>query len=123
MTIRLKIQSIAFVFLIIFGIVIGVSAWWQHRLSDEVYSTFQYNTPIRTLISDFDVRSDEYELLVLRLVRRTDVPRAEMESEIARAREDAAQMTDDLRQIRDLMDRAMADTRLPDQSRLGVSPP
>jgi adenylate cyclase len=121
MTIRLKIQSIAFVFLVIFGIVIGVSAWWQRRLSDEVYSTFQYNTPIRTLISDFDVRTDEYELIVLRLVRRTDVPQSEIENEIARAREDAAQMTDDLRQVRELMDRAMGDTRLPAQSRLGFS--
>jgi len=118
MTIRLKILSIAFAFLVIFGIVISVSTVLQHRLSREVHSTFQYNTPIRTLISDFDVLSDEYELIVLRLVRRSGAPHTEIESEIARARKDAEQMAEDLRQISALIEQAMTDERLPEPSRL-----
>ncbi|HEV3002842.1 MAG TPA: adenylate/guanylate cyclase domain-containing protein [Pirellulales bacterium] len=118
MTIRIKILSISLAFLVIFGIVIIVSTVLQHRLSSEVHSTFQYNTPVRTLISDFDVLSDEYELIVLRLVRRTDAAQAEIEREIARARKDAERMSEDLRQVDVLMEQAMTDERLPEQSRL-----
>jgi adenylate cyclase len=118
MSIRLKILSIAFAFLLIFGIVISVARTLQHRLADEVHSTFQYNVPIRTLISEFDVLSDEYELIVLRLVRRSDAQKTEIEREIARARQDAKRMADDLRQTEALMESAMADERLPEQSRL-----
>jgi adenylate cyclase len=118
MTIRIKILSISLAFLVIFGVVISVSTNLQRRLSREVHSTFQYNTPVRTLISDFDVLSDEYELIVLRLVRRTDASPAEIESEIARARKDAEQMSEDLGKINTLMEQAMTDERLPEQSRL-----
>ena len=85
MSIRNKIASIAFVFLVIFGIVVCISTILQRQLSGEIESTFEYNVPIRTAIADFDVLSDEYELLVLRLVRRSNVPQSEVESESARA--------------------------------------
>jgi adenylate cyclase len=121
MPIRIKILSIAFAFLVIFGIVIGVSTFLQRKLSSEVRSTFQYNAPIRTIVSDFDVLSYEYELIALRLVRRSDAPKAEIESEIARARNDAARMAEGLRQLNALMEQAMADRRLPEPSRLFFS--
>jgi adenylate cyclase len=117
MSIRIKIASIACVFLVIFGIVIGVSTVLQSRLAAEVQSTFQYNTPIRTVIANFDVLSDEYELIILRLGRRSDVPRTQVESEIARARKVAEEMTEDLRQLKTLIIEAMADKYLPEQSR------
>jgi adenylate cyclase len=119
MSIRIKIASIACVFLVIFGIVIGVSTILQSRLAAEVQSTFQYNTPIRTLIADFDVLSDEYELIILRLVRHPDFPDGFLvQSETARARKDAEQMAEDLRQLKTLMDQAIADKHLPEQCRL-----
>jgi adenylate cyclase len=118
MSIRIKIASIACVFLVIFGIVTSVSTTLQRRLSREVQSTFRYNTPIRSLISNFDVLSDEYELIILRLVRRPDAPPAEIESEIARAHKEAEEMAEDLRQLKTLLNQAMADKDLPEQSRL-----
>jgi adenylate cyclase len=118
MTIRLKILSIAFASLFIFGIAIGVSTYLQRKLSREVHSTFQYNAPIRTLVSEFDVLSYEYELIVLRLVRRSDAPKTEIKSEISLARKDAARMAEDLRDVNDLLEQAMRDRRLPEPSRL-----
>jgi adenylate cyclase len=118
MSIRIKIASIACVFLVIFGIVIGVSTILQGQLATEVQSTFQYNVPIRTFIANFDVLSDEYELIILRLVRRSDVPRTEVESETARARKDTEEMAGDLHQLKVLINEAIADKRLPEQSRL-----
>ena len=84
MSIRNKIASIAFVFLVIFGTVVCISTILQRQLSGEIESTFEYNVPIRTSISDFDVLSGDYELLVLRLVRRSNVPQTEVESISAR---------------------------------------
>jgi adenylate cyclase len=121
MPIRIKILSIACAFLAIFGIVIGISTVLQHKLSSEVHCTLQYNAPIRTLVSEFDVLSSEYELIVLRLVRRPDAPKAEIGSEIARAREHAARMAEDLRQVNALMAQAMKDRPLPEPSRLFFS--
>jgi len=118
MSIRLRILSIAFALLLIFGVVIGISTVLQHRLSSEVRSTFQYNVPIRTLIADFDVLSDEYELVVLRLLRRPDAPQQEVEAETARAQKDAKQMAEDLRKLNALTQQAMSDRNLPEQSRL-----
>ena len=121
MSIRNKIASIAFVFLVIFGTVVCISTILQRQLSGEIESTFEYNVPIRTSISDFDVLSGDYELLVLRLVRRSNVPQTEVESISAHARKDAEQMTNDLRQTQALLEQGMADQRLPEESRLVFS--
>ena len=117
MPIRLKVLSIAFALLIIFGIVITYSTIQQHRLAREIDAVVQYNLPIRAALSDFDVRSDEYELIILRLARRSDVPAAEIESEIVRARQDAENMREEVNRITSLLEQATADQRLPELSR------
>jgi adenylate cyclase len=121
MSIRFKVLSIAFALLIIFGIVITYSTIQQQRLATELEAAGQYNLPIRTALSDFDVLSDEYELIVLRLVRRPDVTKAELESETARARADAQKMREEADRIQSLLTAAMADGRLPESSRLYFS--
>ena len=117
MPIRLKVLSIAFALLIIFGIVITYSTIQHHRLATEIEAIGQYNIPVRTALSDFDVLSDEYELIVLRLVRRSDVPRAEIGSETARARQDAAKLVEGAKSIASLLEQAVADERVPEESR------
>jgi adenylate cyclase len=115
--VRFKVLSIAFALLIIFGIMITFSTIQQHRLAREVDAVVQYNLPLRSALSEFDVRSDEYELIILRLARRSDVPPAEIESEIARARKDAEKMREEVSLITSLLEQAVADQRLPDQGR------
>jgi adenylate cyclase len=121
MPLRLKVLSIAFALLIIFGIVIVISTIQQHRLAAEIEAMVQYNMPIRVQLSDFDVRSDDYELIILRLARRPDATPAEIEGESAEAREDAAVMREEVQQIESLLEQGIADSRMPEHARLTYS--
>jgi len=117
MPIQLKVLSIAFALLVIFGIVIIYSTFQHHRLTTEIDAIVRYNLPIRAALSDFDVTSDEYELIILRLARRSDVPQAEIKGESARARQDALKLVEEANLIQSLLDQGVADEQLPQESR------
>src|SRR6516162_10288200 len=117
MPIRLKVLSIAFALLIIFGIVITYSTIQHHRLAAEIEAIGHYNMPLRTALSDFDVLSDEYELIALRLLRRPNVPKAEIESEIARAKKDAEKLMEYATTMSSILDQAVADEQVPEEPR------
>jgi adenylate cyclase len=116
MTIRLKILSLAFLILIIFGVVLGISTWLQHEFMGQIEALARYHTPLRTLIAQFDVLTDEYELITMRLLRRADVTQNEIESIRAQAHQDAELIVKDLRQIKGLLDRAVTDRAVGEQS-------
>ena len=117
MPLRVKVLSIEFVLLIIFGIVVAYSTIQQRRLVAEVEAMGRYVMPVRAGLSDFDVTNDEYELIVLRLVRRPDVPPAEVADETARARKAGEKMREEANQIISLLEKGIADERLPEESR------
>jgi adenylate cyclase len=117
MPIRFKVLSIALALLVIFGVVITYSTIEHHRLKTGLEALGHYNMPIRTALADFDVLSDEYELIVLRLLRRSDAPNAEIESETARARKDAEKLLEEAKSLASLLEQAVADERTPEQSR------
>src|SRR5262249_31217733 len=79
MTLRLKILSLAFVILIIFGVVVGISTWLQHQVMRQIDVLTRYNNPLRTVIAQFDVLTYEYELIIMRALRRTDITQNELE--------------------------------------------
>src|SRR5262249_15643746 len=99
MTIRLKILSLAFLILIIFGVVLGISTSLQHDFIIQIDALTRYHVPLRTLIARFDVLTYEYELIMMRLLRRSDITQRDIESARAQARQYADQIVDDLRQI------------------------
>ena len=70
MTIRFKILALAFVILVVFGAVVGISTWLQHQFMNQIVAITRYHIPLRTLIADFDVRTDRYEMIILRLLRQ-----------------------------------------------------
>jgi adenylate cyclase len=121
MPIRFKVLSIAFALLVIFGFVIAYSTIQLHRLTAEINALGQYNLPIRTALSNFDVLSYEYELIILRLVRRSDVPAAEVEREATRARKDAEKMVEEVNLVGSLLEQGVADERMPEPSRRSYS--
>jgi adenylate cyclase len=109
MTIRLKILSLAFIILIIFGVVVGISTWLQHQVMLQIDMFTRYNNPLRTVVAQFDVLTDEYELIIMRALRRADITQNESENIQARARQDAEQMVDDVRRFNAIVDQAIAD--------------
>jgi adenylate cyclase len=116
MTIRLKILALAFGILLIFAIVVSISTVLQYEFTSKIDALIRYHIPLRTLIAQFDVLTDEYELIALRLLRRADVTQNEIESIRAQARRDAERITDDLRQFNALVDQAVADRAAGEQS-------
>jgi adenylate cyclase len=121
MPLRFKVLSIAFALLVIFGTVIVISTIQQRKLAGEIDALVQYNMPVRTSLSNFDVLSDEYELIVLRLARRPDAPAADIESESARARQDAGKLREEVRLMESLLDQGIDDYRMPEPVRLTYS--
>jgi adenylate cyclase len=116
MTIRFKILALAFVILIIFGVVVGISTWLQHQFTNQIVAITHYVVPLRTLIADFDVLTDEYELITLRLLRQSGVTQNELENTRARARQDAKRIAEDIKQFDALVDQALEDPSVARQS-------
>ena len=109
MTIRFKILALAFAILIIFGVVVGISTWLQHRFMNQIVAITRYHIPLRTLIADFDVRTDRYELIILRMLRQPAVSQNDLETTRSRAQQEAKRIADDLAQFDALVDKALAD--------------
>jgi adenylate cyclase len=118
MTIRIKILSIAISLLVVFGIVVGVSAILQRQVTNEVSGITRYHDPLTAAIADFDVVSFEYELLPLRLMRRSDVDKSEIENVAQRVQKIAEAMQADLATADGLTAKAVNDDEMPAQSRL-----
>jgi adenylate cyclase len=118
MTIRIKILSIAISLLVVFGIVVGVSTILQRQVTNEVSSITRYHDPLTAAIADFDVVSFEYELLPLRLLRRSDANQSEIESVAQREQKIAEEMQADLATAESLTGKAVNDDEMPAQSRL-----
>ena len=109
MTIRFKILALAFAILIIFGVVVGISTWLQHQFMNQIVAITRYHIPLRTLIADFDVRTDRYELIILRMLRQPAVSQNDLETTRSQAQQEAKRIADDLAQFNALVDKALAD--------------
>ena len=121
MTLRLKILSIAYALLIVFGIVVGVSAFLQRQITSEVGDVTRYHEPLATLIADLDVITFEYELVPLRILRRADTLPGELEALRARSELLARRMIEDFRQADSLLAQAVEDDRLSVHSRVAFA--
>jgi adenylate cyclase len=118
MPIRLKILSIAVVLLIAFGIVVGLSAVLQQQVTDEIGGITRYHQPLAAAIADFDVITDEYELLPLRLLRLAKPDQKEIDAAVAREQVITQQMNSDLDTASAVIASAVDDRHLSVKSRL-----
>jgi adenylate cyclase len=116
MTIRFKILALAFVILVVFGVVVGISTWLQHQFMNQIVAITRYHIPLRTLIADFDVRTDRYEMIILRLLRQPAVTQNELEATRLQAQQEAKRIADDFAQFDALVDKALADPTVARQS-------
>lgn len=96
MTIRLKILSIAVALLIVFGIVIGISALLQHRVAIEIGGINRYHQPISAAMANFDVTTFEYELLPLRLLRQAAPADSDVQAAAKREQQLTTEMQSDI---------------------------
>ena len=118
MTVRLKILSIAIALLIVFGIVIAVSALLQRQVNEEVADIGRYHRPLATAMANFDVVSYEYELVLLRLLQRPDLKPSDIESTGSREQQITQEIEADLVTAESVITKAIVDDDVPVQSRL-----
>jgi adenylate cyclase len=116
--IRLKIVSIAVALLLVFGIVIGVSAVLQEQVTNEIAGITRYHQPLAAAIADFDVISYEYELLPLRLLRIAKPQQEEVDAALGRAQIVEQQMRSDLGTAAGVIASAVKDDHLSVDGRL-----
>src|SRR5215472_12013949 len=72
MTVRVKILAISAVLLLLFAVVLVSSVIMQERSSRKVAAIIEYHLPLAAIIADLDVATDQYELIVERLLRQED---------------------------------------------------
>jgi len=118
MPIRLKILSIAVALLLVFGIVVGISAVLQRQVANEIHGITRYHDPLTAAIANFDVISFEYELLPLRLMRRSDFGNSDIDAAAQRERKLAEEMGSDFDTAEALLTQAVGDAGLSVESRL-----
>ena len=118
MTVRLKILSIAVALLVVFGIVIGISAVLQRQVNADVGGITRYHQPLAAAMADFDVISFEYELLPLRLLRSADPQKGDSDHAASREQKIADEMEADFANADAVIAKAVADEDQPVQSRL-----
>ena len=116
MTIRFKILALAFAILVVFGMVVGISTWLQHQFMNQIVAITRYHIPLRTIIADFDVRTDRYEMIILRLLRQPAIIQNEFEATKSQAQQEAKRIADDLTHFDALVDKALADPTVARQS-------
>src|SRR5260221_9984894 len=108
MSIRGKFFALAGILLMLFGIVVGVLAISQASVAHQLENIVAHYQPLRRLLADLDVDTDEYELRIERLRRRPDQSDAELQSAAAEIERVGARIRENFRVLRMVLDRAVA---------------
>jgi adenylate cyclase len=118
MTVRIKILAISVVLLLLFAGVLAASVAMQRRTSHQVAAITEFHLPLAAVIADLDVATDQYELIVQRLLLLPEATPAAVEAGRRALDMDKARIADDFQQADALLDRALADPRTDPADRL-----
>jgi adenylate cyclase len=83
MSIRIKVFALAGILLLLFGAVVGLLALLQNATALKLGDIVYHHQPLRRVLADLDVDTDEYELRIARLLLRSDIGRVELQTEAA----------------------------------------
>src|ERR1700730_16471658 len=109
MTIRKKIFLLTGILLALFGVVVGVLAMVQKLNSDQIGNILAYELPLSRLATEFDVYTDRYELVILRVLRQGPENSSEVQAAASSRQVIADQLRADLATATALLDKAIQD--------------
>jgi adenylate cyclase len=121
MSIRTKFFALAGILLALFGVVVGVLALLQADTADNLEDIVVFHQPLSRLLSDVDLVTFEYELLVERLRRQPDRPAAELKQAAANIEDIAARLRRDFDGIHNDLEGAVAHNTDDPQDLLGLA--
>jgi adenylate cyclase len=118
MTVRAKILAVSGVMLLLFAAVLVGSVVMQKQSSAKRATIMDVHLPLASAIADLDVATDEYELIIQRLLRRSE--RAPVATDEDRRALDQAKgrIQEDFSRSREIVDHALADSWIDGDERL-----
>ena len=118
MTVRVKILAISVVLLLLFAGVLFASVAMQQRTSHQVAVITEFHLPLAAIIADLDVATDQYEMIVERLLLLPAISPAAVKTARGALEKDKARIADDFTQADALLARALGDPRTDPADRL-----
>jgi len=120
MSVRVKILILSAALLVLFAVVLGSSMVMQRQGSAKVAALIEFQLPLTALISDLDVGTSDYELVLERMLRGNDTP-AEIQLERGRVERLRARIAADFDRAEALAGRALADPRTDPDDRIALA--
>src|SRR5262244_1801527 len=111
MTVRVKILAISVILLLLFAGVLFASVAMQRRTSYQVAAITEFHLPLAAVIADLDVATDQYELILQRLLVLPDVTPAAVKAGRLTLEKDKARIAEDFQTADTVVERALADPR------------
>jgi hypothetical protein len=118
MTVRVKILILSAVLLLLFAVVLASSMIMQRRSNDKVAAIIEFQLPLAAAISDLDVATSDYELLLERMLRRNDDSPTAADAEQEVLDRTKARIIANFVRAEALLDRALVDPRTEGADRL-----
>lgn len=118
MTVRAKILALSVGLLLLFAGVLVSSVLMQRRSSQKVAAIVEYHLPLSAVIADLDVATDQYELIVERLLLLPEIMPAAAEAARRALDLDKARIATDFDRANALLESALADPRTDAADRL-----
>jgi adenylate cyclase len=109
MTIRKKIFILAGILLALFGLVVGALAFVQKLNNDQISNIVAYELPLTRLVSEFDVDTDKYELVISRALREDSANSLNLKTATSTVQAIADELRADVATANSLMDKAIQD--------------
>ncbi len=107
MSIRAKFFALAGILLVLFGAVVGVLSILQRDTAHKLQDIVEHHQPLRRLLADLDVDTDEYELRVERLRRQPNRPADELASAAADIERVGTRIRENFARLRSELDAAV----------------
>src|SRR5690242_2443422 len=106
MSIRAKFFALTGILLVLFGAVVGILSMFQRNTAHKLSDIVEHHQPIRRLLADLDVQTDEYELQIYRLYLQPS--RVDMQRIVERTGQLAVQIRDNFRRLNEILQDAIA---------------
>jgi adenylate cyclase len=121
MTIRKKIFLLAGILLALFGVVVGLLAVFQKLNGDRIENIVEYQLPLSQRVTEIDVDTYGYELIVQRLLLTDTAEPAEIQAASAAEHEIADRLRRDVASTDALLDKAIGDPRYGAAERIALA--
>src|SRR5262249_13799931 len=119
--VRVKILALSAALLVLFAVVLVSSVVMQRQSSNKLSAIIDFHLPLAAVIADLDVATDQYELIVQRLLLRGETSPGAIEAARAALEKDRTRISADFEKADRLVVGALADPRTENEDRVALA--